>query len=135
MRGFEVLHILLPTAERIQFLFPSATRQDDRRCLAKCVFFFPSSCRSSKPLLIVGFPAWSLEEKRNMSALALSIFPPNKSLQIYLYRAIYIAGIMFYKLGLEFFNGSITTLATDRFSTAHTFTKCTYGGVGVTSTI
>ena len=70
-----------------------------------------------------------------MSALALSIFPPNKSLQIYLYRAIYIAGIMFYKLGLEFFNGSITTLATDRFSTAHTFTKCTYGGVGVTSTI
>jgi len=37
--------------------------------------------------------------------------------------ATYIGGIMFYKIGLEFFNGSITTLATDRFSTAHTFTK------------
>ncbi|KAF5334910.1 hypothetical protein D9611_010003 [Ephemerocybe angulata] len=36
---------------------------------------------------------------------------------------IYIAGIMFYKLGLEFFNGSITTLATDRFNAANTFTK------------
>jgi hypothetical protein len=31
---------------------------------------------------------------------------------------------MFYKLGLEIFNGSITALATDRFQTAHTFTKC-----------
>ena len=31
---------------------------------------------------------------------------------------------MFYKLGLEFFNGSITTLATDRFKSANTFTKC-----------
>lgn len=40
-------------------------------------------------------------------------------------RAVYVAGIMFYKLGIEFFNGSITTLATDRFQTAHTFTKCT----------
>ena len=30
---------------------------------------------------------------------------------------------MFYKLGLEFFNGSITTLATDRFNEAKTFTK------------
>ncbi|KAJ2919630.1 hypothetical protein MD484_g853, partial [Candolleomyces efflorescens] len=29
---------------------------------------------------------------------------------------IYIVGIMFYKLGLEFFNGSITTLATDSCS-------------------
>jgi len=28
-----------------------------------------------------------------------------------------------YKLGLEFFNGSITTLATDRFKAANTFTK------------
>ncbi|KAH8929947.1 MFS general substrate transporter [Atractiella rhizophila] len=37
--------------------------------------------------------------------------------------AIYIAGIMFYKVGLEFFNGSITTLATDRFNAAETFTK------------
>jgi MFS family permease len=37
--------------------------------------------------------------------------------------AFYIAGIMFYKLGLEFFNGSITTLATDRFKAASTFTK------------
>ncbi|TEB33902.1 hypothetical protein FA13DRAFT_1730187 [Coprinellus micaceus] len=37
--------------------------------------------------------------------------------------AIYIAGIMCYKLGLEFFNGSITTLATDRFNAARTFTK------------
>lgn len=29
--------------------------------------------------------------------------------------ALYILGIMFYKLGLEAFNGSIITLATDRF--------------------
>lgn len=29
--------------------------------------------------------------------------------------AIYITGIMFYKFGLETFNGSIITLATDRF--------------------
>ena len=36
---------------------------------------------------------------------------------------IYIVGIMFYKLGLEFFNGSITTLATDRFRAASAFTK------------
>ncbi|KAJ2921517.1 hypothetical protein H1R20_g15573, partial [Candolleomyces eurysporus] len=36
---------------------------------------------------------------------------------------IYIVGIMFYKLGLEFFNGSITTLATDRFNAASAFTK------------
>jgi hypothetical protein len=32
---------------------------------------------------------------------------------------------MFYKFGLEFFNGSITTLATDRFNAASTFTKRT----------
>ncbi|KAK4050724.1 hypothetical protein OIO90_004946 [Microbotryomycetes sp. JL221] len=37
--------------------------------------------------------------------------------------AWYIGGIMFYKLGLEFFNGSITTLATDRFNAANTFEK------------
>ncbi|SGY60636.1 BQ5605_C007g04460 [Microbotryum silenes-dioicae] len=37
--------------------------------------------------------------------------------------AWYILGIMMYKLGLEFFNGSITTLATDRFRAANTFTK------------
>jgi len=30
---------------------------------------------------------------------------------------------MLYKFGLEFFNGSITTLATDRFKKANTFTK------------
>jgi hypothetical protein len=36
--------------------------------------------------------------------------------------AIYIVGIMFYKLGLEAFNGSITTLATDRF-TSQAFRK------------
>lgn len=64
-----------------------------------------------------------------MSALIFS--PQKRSLMVYLNRAIYIAGIMFYKLGLEFFNGSITTLSTDRFSTAHTFTKCTQDGVGV----
>jgi hypothetical protein len=40
------------------------------------------------------------------------------------YSAFYIGGIMFYKLGLEFFNGSITTLATDRFKEARTFMKC-----------
>jgi len=39
------------------------------------------------------------------------------------YSAFYIAGIMMYKFGLEFFNGSITTLATDRFKSAQTFTK------------
>ena len=43
--------------------------------------------------------------------------------------AVYIAGIMFYKLGLEFFNGSITSLATDRFTSARTFTKCAWGVV------
>ncbi|KAK4050849.1 hypothetical protein OIV83_003271 [Microbotryomycetes sp. JL201] len=37
--------------------------------------------------------------------------------------AWYIGGIMFYKLGLEFFNGSITTLATDRFNSENAFTK------------
>ncbi|KAF9555664.1 MFS general substrate transporter [Agrocybe pediades] len=37
--------------------------------------------------------------------------------------AFYIIGIMMYKFGLEFFNGSITTLATDRFKSAQTFTK------------
>ncbi|ORY89072.1 major facilitator superfamily domain-containing protein [Leucosporidium creatinivorum] len=37
--------------------------------------------------------------------------------------AFYIGGIMFYKLGLEFFNGSITTLATDRFNASNAFTK------------
>jgi len=36
---------------------------------------------------------------------------------------VYIGGIMFYKLGLEFFNGSITTLATDRFKASNAFTK------------
>jgi hypothetical protein len=40
-----------------------------------------------------------------------------------LFSGFYIAGIMMYKLGLEFFNGSITTLATDRFNSANTFTK------------
>jgi len=41
----------------------------------------------------------------------------------FIFSAIYIAGIMFYKLGLEFFNGSITTLATDRFQSTNAFTK------------
>ncbi|KAH9476842.1 hypothetical protein JR316_0010758 [Psilocybe cubensis] len=35
----------------------------------------------------------------------------------------YVAGIMMYKFGLEFFNGSITTLATDRFKATNAFTK------------
>ena len=30
---------------------------------------------------------------------------------------------MMYKFGLEFFNGSITTLATDRFNATRTFEK------------
>ena len=34
-----------------------------------------------------------------------------------------IGGIMFYKLGLEAFNGSIVTLATDRFNAANAFEK------------
>ncbi|KAH7102702.1 hypothetical protein BKA62DRAFT_769556 [Auriculariales sp. MPI-PUGE-AT-0066] len=37
--------------------------------------------------------------------------------------AIYILGIMFYKLGLEFFNGSISSMASDRFTATNTFTK------------
>jgi len=37
--------------------------------------------------------------------------------------AFYIGGIMMYKFGLEFFNGSITTLATDRFKASNAFTK------------
>lgn len=37
--------------------------------------------------------------------------------------AIYIIGIMFYKLGLEAFNGSIVTLATDRFGSGSTYKK------------
>lgn len=37
--------------------------------------------------------------------------------------AFYIGGIFFYKWGLEFFNGSITTLATDRFKASNAFTK------------
>ncbi|KIM33235.1 hypothetical protein M408DRAFT_61521 [Serendipita vermifera MAFF 305830] len=37
--------------------------------------------------------------------------------------AIYIVGIMLYKFGLESFNGSITTLATDRFNAANAFAK------------
>jgi hypothetical protein len=37
--------------------------------------------------------------------------------------AIYILGIMLYKFGLEAFNGSIVTLATDRFKATDTFTK------------
>ncbi|KAF8636315.1 hypothetical protein AX17_003635 [Amanita inopinata Kibby_2008] len=55
-----------------------------------------------------------------MSALSIwrAFSPPEK-----LNMSIYIAGIMFYKLGLEFFNGSITTLATDRFRATNTFTK------------
>lgn len=36
--------------------------------------------------------------------------------------AIYVVGIMFYKFGLEVFNGSIITLATDRFGD-HAFKK------------
>ncbi|KAI5803979.1 major facilitator superfamily domain-containing protein [Peziza echinospora] len=37
--------------------------------------------------------------------------------------AIYVVGIMFYKLGLEAFNGSIVTLATDRFKATNAFEK------------
>ncbi|KAG8849638.1 hypothetical protein FRB91_009722, partial [Serendipita sp. 411] len=36
---------------------------------------------------------------------------------------VYIAGIMFYKLGIESFNGAIVSLAADRFEAAHTFGK------------
>lgn len=37
--------------------------------------------------------------------------------------ALYIAGIMCYKFGLEAFNGSITTLAADRFKEVSAFKK------------
>lgn len=37
--------------------------------------------------------------------------------------ALYIAGIILYRFGLEIFNGSIITLALDRFSPEHTFEK------------
>ena len=36
---------------------------------------------------------------------------------------MYIAGVMLYRFGLEIFNGSIITLALDRFSPEHTFEK------------
>ncbi|KAG8772116.1 hypothetical protein FRC15_002962 [Serendipita sp. 397] len=36
---------------------------------------------------------------------------------------VYITGIMFYKLGIESFNGAIVSLAADRFEAAHTFGK------------
>jgi MFS family permease len=60
-------------------------------------------CHCSTIMLVRVWHSYSAGERRNI--------------------AIYIAGIMFYKLGLEFFNGSITTLATDRFKAANTFTK------------
>ncbi|TFK29198.1 hypothetical protein FA15DRAFT_430422 [Coprinopsis marcescibilis] len=37
--------------------------------------------------------------------------------------AFYIGGIMCYKFGIEFFNGSIIALAADRFGAAHAYTK------------
>ncbi|KAF8313949.1 major facilitator superfamily domain-containing protein [Cantharellus anzutake] len=37
--------------------------------------------------------------------------------------ATYILGIMLYKFGLELFNGSVVSMATDRFTAAHTFGK------------
>ncbi|TFK29211.1 hypothetical protein FA15DRAFT_700475 [Coprinopsis marcescibilis] len=37
--------------------------------------------------------------------------------------AFYIGGIMCYKFGIEFFNGSIIALAADRFNAAHAYTK------------
>jgi len=37
--------------------------------------------------------------------------------------AIYIAGVTLYRFGLEVFNGSIITLALDRFAPDHTFEK------------
>jgi MFS family permease len=49
----------------------------------------------------------------------LEMFTPQEKQNI----AIYIGGIMLYKFGLEAFNGSIATLAQDRFNAQHTFTK------------
>ncbi|KAK0484235.1 hypothetical protein EDD18DRAFT_1112033 [Armillaria luteobubalina] len=65
-------------------------------------------CSGTCPARGVEISAWlstsyTFEERRNM--------------------AFYVGGIMFYKLGLEFFNGSITTLGTDRFAQADTFTN------------
>ena len=37
--------------------------------------------------------------------------------------AIYTLGIVFYKFGIEAFNGAIITLATDRFRAVNTFSK------------
>lgn len=37
--------------------------------------------------------------------------------------AIYLAGVVLYRFGLEIFNGSIITLAVDRISPEHTFEK------------
>jgi len=37
--------------------------------------------------------------------------------------AVYIIGVVFYRFGLEIFNGSIITLAVDRISPEHTFEK------------
>ena len=48
---------------------------------------------------------------------------PRTRLSDLLSSAFYIAGIMFYKFGLELFSGSITTIAKDRVESAD-FTKC-----------
>jgi len=48
---------------------------------------------------------------------------PRVKLSDPLFSAFYVAGIMFYKFGLELFNGPITTLAKDRVESADTFTK------------
>lgn len=37
--------------------------------------------------------------------------------------AMYIAGVTLYRIGVEVFNGSIITLALDRFAPEHTFEK------------
>jgi hypothetical protein len=67
--------------------------------------------------------AYSSPERRNMYASLQSPLRGPPRTKFTTYRSlIYVGGIMLYKFGLEFFTGSITALASDRFG-ASAFTK------------
>ena len=74
---FEAIHIPPPAGACTQFLVSSAARQDDKECVSLWV---PLRSLSSSivrlPWVIMGFPAWSRDQKRNMSVF-MSIFLPN----------------------------------------------------------
>lgn len=70
---------------------------------------------------LTSIAAYTLLEKRNMWVF---IFAALKTLALTPFgSAFYIGGIMCYKFGIEFFNGSIIALAADRFNAAHAYTK------------